>query len=210
MLDLDLNDYFDESISVTEPLKNYANSLDGSENSDVVTENFNTFIEALPFERSPTDPFESIIVFVLFAFFHGGAINISEQKIKLVMLMLRVLFKIKEGNPDIQLPTADYILNYEKRKKTRIPKMTPDRYVVHNRKNEENAFFMNKPSTYLKFLMSNPVKNPMLSSFPDETTGVSCLVIHCIFIYCILPQLKDTSDSVIKSQIIYTRIPSTN
>lgn len=39
---------------------------------------------------------------------------------------------------------------------------------------------------------------------------MSCLVIHCIFIYCILPQLKDTSDSVIKSQIIYTRIPSTN
>ncbi|KAG1454565.1 hypothetical protein G6F56_007290 [Rhizopus delemar] len=171
MLDLDLNDYFDESISVNEPLENYANSLDGSENPDVVTENFNTFIEALPFERSPTDPFESIIVFVLLAFFHCGAINISEQKIKLVMLMLRVLFKIKEGNPDIQLPTTDYILNYEKKKKTRIPKMTPDRYVVRNRKNEEHAFFMNKPSTYLKFLMSNPVKNPMLSSFPDETTG---------------------------------------
>ncbi|KAG1443009.1 hypothetical protein G6F56_010833 [Rhizopus delemar] len=31
IFDFDLNDYFDESINVTEPLEDYVNSLDGSE-----------------------------------------------------------------------------------------------------------------------------------------------------------------------------------
>ncbi|KAG1468834.1 hypothetical protein G6F56_003608 [Rhizopus delemar] len=36
---------------------------------------------------------------------------------------------------------------------------------------------------------------------------VSYLVIHCVFIYYIPPQLKDTSDSVIKSRVTYTMNP---
>ncbi|KAG1467233.1 hypothetical protein G6F56_004524 [Rhizopus delemar] len=36
ILDFDLNDYFDESFSITEPLEDYVNSLDGFENSDGV------------------------------------------------------------------------------------------------------------------------------------------------------------------------------
>ncbi|KAG1464578.1 hypothetical protein G6F56_005055 [Rhizopus delemar] len=79
MLDLDLKDFFDESISVTEPLESYVNSLDASKSPDIVTENFNTFMEALLFK--------SIIAFVLLAFFYCCDISISEQKIKLAMLI---------------------------------------------------------------------------------------------------------------------------
>ncbi|CAO3657042.1 unnamed protein product [Mucor hiemalis] len=74
------------------------------------------------------------------------------------------------------MPATDYVLKYNDRLKSRIPKMIPSKHVVTNKKNEEHAFYMNKPSVYLEYLMSDPVKNPMLSSLSDDTIGqYNCL-----------------------------------
>ncbi|CAO3629063.1 unnamed protein product [Mucor hiemalis] len=72
--------------------------------------------------------------------------------------------------------SEDFVLNYDDRKKSRIPTMTPTKHVVTNKKNEEHPFYLNEPSTILTHLMANPSKNPMLSNFLDETKGsMSCM-----------------------------------
>lgn len=103
-------------------------------------------------KKSPSDPFRSMLNFVLISFFHRGTLNISEQKIKLIMLMINVLFELKDKNPEMQLPTTDYVLNYDSRVKSRIPPMGLTQHEAKNKKGEVHPFYMNKPSTFLKHI----------------------------------------------------------
>ncbi|KAI9017982.1 hypothetical protein CLU79DRAFT_866975 [Phycomyces nitens] len=129
-----------------------------------------------PFEHSSFDPFKSPMELLLIGVFHASATNLSEQKIKSIMLVMNIAFELKERYPDLKMPAADYILNYDTRNKSRIPSMTPTMHVGRNKKNEVHPFFMNKPSVYLKYLMADPSKNPMLNSLPDESSGeMNCL-----------------------------------
>ncbi|KAI9327334.1 hypothetical protein BD770DRAFT_455738 [Pilaira anomala] len=107
--------------NVLAPMENIVGSLDGSEDVSMVTSAFEDVVQEYPLEHSPSGPFKSILDFVIISFFHGGSVNISEQKIKLIMLMINVLFTLKEKNPDLKLPATDHVLNYDSRVKSRIP-----------------------------------------------------------------------------------------
>ncbi|OBZ80455.1 hypothetical protein A0J61_11496, partial [Choanephora cucurbitarum] len=122
--------------------------------------------------RSSTNPLDNISDFILIAFFYGCNMNISGTKIKSIMMLIRLLLKLKEQDPTLKLLATDYILNYHQRKKCRVPTMVPARYEVSPKKkpDEKHVLYMNKPSEYFRFLMADPVKCPMLSSFPDQTT----------------------------------------
>ena len=87
-------------------------------------------------------------------------------------MLIRLLLKFKKQDPALKLPATDCILNYHQRKKCRVPTMVPARYDVSPKKkpDEKHVLYMNKPCEYLRFLMADPVKCPMLSSIPDHTT----------------------------------------
>ncbi|KAI8328458.1 hypothetical protein BD560DRAFT_429421 [Blakeslea trispora] len=52
----------------------------------------------------PADPFRNVLDFVLIAFFNGSKMNLSMAKIKSIMVMIRLLFKLKEKDNALQLP----------------------------------------------------------------------------------------------------------
>ncbi|KAI8329378.1 hypothetical protein BD560DRAFT_416752, partial [Blakeslea trispora] len=108
----------------------------------------------------PADPFRNVLDFVLIAFFNESKMNLSMAKIKSIMIMIRLLFKLKERDNTLQLLKTDYILHFNERKNTRIPCLNPTRHTGKNKKNEVHDFYMNKPSEYLKFLMADPVRVP--------------------------------------------------
>ena len=84
--------------------------------------------------------------------------NISKQQIKKILLMMRVTFALQDKYPgEFSFPKTDKV-------KSRIPKMVLTKKVKII------------PSVYLEYLMSNPIKSPMLITLSDHTTGkLTCL-----------------------------------
>ena len=76
----------------------------------------------------PAEPFRNALDFALIAFFNGSKMNLSMAKIKSIMTMIRLLFKLKERDNTLQLPKTDYILHFNERKNTRIPFLTPTKH----------------------------------------------------------------------------------
>ncbi|KAI8327355.1 hypothetical protein BD560DRAFT_466754 [Blakeslea trispora] len=121
-------------------------------------------------DTSDADPLKNVLYFVLIAFFSGSKMNFSKAKIESIMTMIRLLFKLKEKNNDLELSTTYFVLNFQESKTSRIPAMTPSKHTGVNKAGETHELFMNKPSEYLKFLMADPLKSPQLSALPDNTT----------------------------------------
>ncbi|KAI8635933.1 hypothetical protein BD408DRAFT_438391 [Parasitella parasitica] len=128
--------------------------------------------------KNVCDPFRNMLEFVLIAFFDGCSINISEEKIKLLYFVIKVVMALKEAESSLKLPAVDYLLNYHSRKKNRIPKFpTSEHQVKNNNTGEVHTLFMNKPSKYIEFLMADPVNSPaLLQSMPDFSPDeLTCL-----------------------------------
>ncbi|KAI8367985.1 hypothetical protein EDC96DRAFT_564490 [Choanephora cucurbitarum] len=121
-------------------------------------------------DACPADPFRNVLDFVLIAFFNGNKMNLSMAKIKSIMTIIRLLFKLKERDNTLQLPKTDYIIHFNERKNTRTPFLTPTKQTGKDKKGDKHDFYMNKPSEYLKFLMVDPVKGTQLTTLPDHTT----------------------------------------
>ncbi|KAI9032762.1 hypothetical protein CLU79DRAFT_162215 [Phycomyces nitens] len=86
------------------------------------------------------------------ALHNGCSAKISEERMKLIMLIVNIAMKLKMLHPELEIPTVNRVLNYSVSTKSRIP-----------------------PSEYLKFLMADPAKNPESSSLPDFTSvGLTC------------------------------------
>ncbi|KAI9006277.1 hypothetical protein CLU79DRAFT_892297 [Phycomyces nitens] len=165
-----------DPLDFADPMDEIISGLNDSTDVNGLIDSLEDLIQDYPFEHSSFDPFKSPLELLLIGFFHASATNFSEQKIKSIMLLMKIAFELKERYPDLKMPAADFVLNYDTRKKSRIPSMTPIVHVGRNKKNEVHPFFMNKPSVYLKYLMADPSKNPMLSSLPDESSGeMNCL-----------------------------------
>ncbi|CAO3622172.1 unnamed protein product [Mucor hiemalis] len=153
-----------------------AMDIDGSEDRHDVLRALETEYESFDFRNLDADPFRSLQDFVLISFIHGETMNLSGQEVKKMMVMINVIVEIMRKNPEAKLPATDYVLKYDQRKKSRVPKMATSEHAVENKNNEEHSFFLNKPSEYLKHLMAHPIKAPILTSFPDETQGeMTCM-----------------------------------
>ncbi|KAL9536875.1 hypothetical protein MBANPS3_012293 [Mucor bainieri] len=124
------------------------------------------------------DPFNNLLEFVLIAFFDGCSVTISEEKIRLIYFVLKIVVALVKADASLEMPTVNYLLNYSEQKKCRVPKIPITEHDVRNLKTGDvHTLYMNKPSKYLEFLMANPIKNPVLTnSMPDFTPGeLSCL-----------------------------------
>ncbi|KAL0081433.1 hypothetical protein F4703DRAFT_1795625 [Phycomyces blakesleeanus] len=156
--------------------KVYSNSQKYRVNAHEKTCKQKNLIQNYPLEHSASDPFKSLLEVAFMAFFHASCMNFSEQKIKSILVMMNIAFGLKEKSPNLKISATNSILNYNNRKRSCIHSITPTVHVGHNKKNQEHQFFMNKPSMYLKYLMDDPNKNPLLSSLPDKSTSeLNCL-----------------------------------
>lgn len=85
-------------------MKDMIINLNGPDDSNDSVDGFEELIENCPFEFNASDSFRSIINFVLVAFFHDSSLNISEQRIKLFVIMIGLVVKLKEKCLDLELP----------------------------------------------------------------------------------------------------------
>ncbi|KAL0087485.1 C2H2-type zinc finger transcription factor, partial [Phycomyces blakesleeanus] len=123
-------------------------------------------------------PFRDLQTMILFAFIDGDNDMISQQMLKKILLAMNLIIKIQQETPigrTFKLPRLDALLNYQARKKSKMPVFPSQRISVPG--SNGNAFaHINLPSDHLRFLMANPKKSKLISSMPDCTPNQSiCL-----------------------------------
>ncbi|KAL0077317.1 C2H2-type zinc finger transcription factor [Phycomyces blakesleeanus] len=123
-------------------------------------------------------PFRDLQTMILFAFIDGDNDMISQQMLKKILLAMNLIIKIQQETPigrTFKLPRLDALLNYQARKKSKMPVFPSQRISVPG--SNGNAFaHINLPSDHLRFLMANPKKSKLISSMPDRTPNQSiCL-----------------------------------
>ncbi|KAL0081440.1 hypothetical protein F4703DRAFT_1866900 [Phycomyces blakesleeanus] len=116
-------------------------------------------------------PFRDLQAMILFAFINGDNDMISQQMLKKILLAINLIIKIQQETPigrTFKFPRLDALLNYQTRKKSKMPVFPSQRISVSG--SNGNAFaHINLPSNHLRFLMANPKKSKLISSMPDHT-----------------------------------------
>ncbi|KAL0096968.1 hypothetical protein J3Q64DRAFT_1710371 [Phycomyces blakesleeanus] len=116
-------------------------------------------------------PFCDLQTMTLFAFINGDNDMISQQMLKKILLAMNLIIKIQQETligRTFKLPCLDALLNYQARKKSKMPVFPSQRISVSG--SNWNAFtHINLPSNHLRFLMANPKKYKLISSMPDRT-----------------------------------------
>ena len=121
--------------------------------------------------HNSANPFKSIVEFILIALVDGCSVSLSEETVKLILFIIRILYDLKESDPSLKIPATDYILNYTQRVKNRVPILATTKHeAVNNKTGQTHTFYMNKVSAYIQELMRNPIKSPQLSALPDYTS----------------------------------------
>ncbi|OAD74816.1 C2H2-type zinc finger transcription factor [Phycomyces blakesleeanus NRRL 1555(-)] len=130
--------------------------------------------------NNPTScyPFRDLQTMILFTFIDGDNDMISQQMLKKILLAMNLIIKIQQETPigrTFKLPRLDALLNYQARKKSKIPIFPSQRISVPG--SNGNAFaHINLLSNHLRFLMANPKKSKLISSMPNCTPNQSiCL-----------------------------------
>ncbi|KAG1441503.1 hypothetical protein G6F56_011452 [Rhizopus delemar] len=96
---------------------------------------------------------------------------ISEETVKLILFIIRILYDLKESDSSLKIPAIDYILSYIRRVKNRVPILATTKHeAVNNKTGQTHTFYMNKFSAYIQGLMRNPIKGPQLSALPGYTS----------------------------------------
>ncbi|OAD68748.1 C2H2-type zinc finger transcription factor [Phycomyces blakesleeanus NRRL 1555(-)] len=123
-------------------------------------------------------PFCNLQTMILFAFIDGDNDMISQLMLKKILLAMNLIIKIQQETPierTFKLSRFDALLNYQARKKFKMPVFSSQRISVPG--SNGNAFaHINLPSDHLRFLMANPKKSKLISSMPNHTPNQSiCL-----------------------------------
>ncbi|KAL0091173.1 hypothetical protein F4703DRAFT_1925567 [Phycomyces blakesleeanus] len=123
-------------------------------------------------------PFCDLQTMTLFAFIDGDNDMISQQMLKKILLAMNLIIKIQQETligRTFKLPCLDALLNYQTRKKSKMPVFPSQRISVPG--SNWNAFaHINLPSDHLRFLMANPKKYKLISSMPNHIPNQSiCL-----------------------------------
>ncbi|KAL0077270.1 hypothetical protein F4703DRAFT_1883021 [Phycomyces blakesleeanus] len=123
-------------------------------------------------------PFCDLQTMILFAFINGDNDMISQQMLKKILLAMNLISKIQQETPigrTFKLPCLDALLNYQARKKSKMPVFPSQRISVPG--SNRNAFaHINLPPNHLRFRMANPKKSKLISFMPDCTPNQSiCL-----------------------------------
>ncbi|KAL0092852.1 C2H2-type zinc finger transcription factor [Phycomyces blakesleeanus] len=123
-------------------------------------------------------PFRDLQTMILFAFIDGDNDMISQRMLKKILLAMNLIIKIQQETPierTFKLPHLDALLNYQARKKSKMPVFPSQRISVPGSNGDAFAH-INLLSDHLRFLMANPKKSKLISSMPDHTPNQSiCL-----------------------------------
>ncbi|KAL0095480.1 C2H2-type zinc finger transcription factor [Phycomyces blakesleeanus] len=145
-------------------------------NSEIPEEVF----ETIGTVNDPTScyPFCDLQTMILFAFINGDYDMISQQMLKKILLAMNLIIKIQQETPigrTFKLPHLDAFLNYQTRKKSKMPVFPSQRISVPGL-NGNTFAHINLPSNHLRFLMANTKKSKLISSMPNCTPNQSiCL-----------------------------------
>ncbi|KAL0076280.1 hypothetical protein J3Q64DRAFT_1840995 [Phycomyces blakesleeanus] len=146
------------------------------DNSEIPEEVF----ETIGTVNDPTScyPFCDLQTMILFAFINGDNDMISQQMLKKILLAMNLIIKIQQETSigrTFKLTCLDALLNYQARKKFKMPVFPSQRISVPG--SNGNAFtHINLPSDHLRFLMAKPKKSKLILSMPDCTPNQSiCL-----------------------------------
>ncbi|KAL0081728.1 C2H2-type zinc finger transcription factor [Phycomyces blakesleeanus] len=146
------------------------------DDSEILEEDF----ETIGTVNDPTScyPFRNLQTMILFAFIDRDNDMISQRMLKKILLAMNLIIKIQQETPigrTFKLPRLDALLNYQARKKFKMPVFPSQRISVPG--SNGNAFaHINLPSNHLRFLMANPKKSKLILSMPNHTPNQSiCL-----------------------------------
>lgn len=122
---------------------------------------------------SGTFPFPDMQTMVLLAFLQGDDdiiwVRMLKKILYLVFLQVELAGKAIQEGKEFRLPAPDHLLNFWQRKKTVIPTFETEEVEVTNKDAKKVKLYMNLPSSHLRFLVSNPLKDHLLSPLPDFT-----------------------------------------
>ncbi|KAL0074921.1 hypothetical protein J3Q64DRAFT_1776641 [Phycomyces blakesleeanus] len=114
-------------------------------------------------------PFRDLQIMIFFAFIDGDNDMISQQMLKKILLAINLIIKIQQETPigrTFKLPHLDALLNYQARKKFKMPVFPSQRIPVPG--SNGNAFaHINLLSDHLRFLIASPKKSKLISSMSD-------------------------------------------
>ncbi|KAL0087533.1 hypothetical protein J3Q64DRAFT_1847691 [Phycomyces blakesleeanus] len=119
---------------------------------------------------SDTHPFPDLQSMVLLVFVDGDKDMVSRRILKKILFTISLVLKLHEEairkKSPFKLPRLDALLNYQTRKKSKIP--LPE--------NNTTSAYINLPSDHVRFLAANPKKARNMFSLPDRTPNHSiCL-----------------------------------
>ncbi|KAL0073971.1 hypothetical protein J3Q64DRAFT_1842431 [Phycomyces blakesleeanus] len=88
-------------------------------------------------------------------------------------LQSMVLLAFVDGDNDMKspfkLPRLDALLNYQTRKKSKIPVFPSTKVDIQLLENNTTSAYINLPSDHVRFLAANPKKARNMFSLPDRT-----------------------------------------
>ncbi|KAL0075194.1 hypothetical protein F4703DRAFT_1890186 [Phycomyces blakesleeanus] len=139
------------------------------DDSEIPEEVFETVTIVTVNDPTSCYPFRDLQTIILFAFINGDNDMISQQMLKKILLAMKLIIKIQQETPirrTFRLPRLDALLNYQARKKFKMPVFPSQRISVPG--SNGNAFaHINLLSDHLRFLMANPKKSKLISSMPN-------------------------------------------
>ncbi|OAD71822.1 hypothetical protein PHYBLDRAFT_72696 [Phycomyces blakesleeanus NRRL 1555(-)] len=121
---------------------------------------------------STTHPFPDLQSMVLLALVDGDNNMFSCRILKKILFTIRLVLKLQEeaitnGSP-FKLSRLDALLNYQSRKKSKLPVLTSIPVTIDLLKNKSVLAYVNMPSDHLKLLATNPVKAKSMFAMPDH------------------------------------------
>ncbi|OAD71524.1 hypothetical protein PHYBLDRAFT_170193 [Phycomyces blakesleeanus NRRL 1555(-)] len=124
----------------------------------------------------------------------------EKQMLKKILLAINLIIKIQQETPigrTFKLPHLDALLNYQARKKFKMPVFPSQRIPVPG--SNGNAFaHINLLSDHLRFLIASPKKSKLISSMSDCTQTnrsvwnkyfYTSLLSNILFFYCFVPEI---------------------
>ncbi|KAL0073066.1 hypothetical protein F4703DRAFT_1975534 [Phycomyces blakesleeanus] len=121
---------------------------------------------------STTHPFPDLQSMVLLALVDSDNNMFSCRILKKILFTIRLVLKLQEeaitnGSP-FKLSRLDALLNYQSRKKSKLPVLTSTPVTIDLLKNKSVLAYVNMPSDHLKLLATNPVKAKSMFAMPDH------------------------------------------
>ncbi|OAD65403.1 C2H2-type zinc finger transcription factor [Phycomyces blakesleeanus NRRL 1555(-)] len=129
---------------------------------------------------SDTHLFLDLQSMVLLAFVDGNNDMVSRRILKKILFTISLVLKLHkkaiQKKFPFKLPRLDALLNYQTRKKSKIPVFLFTKVDIQLPENKATSAYINLPSDHVRFLAANPKKARNMFSLPDCTPNQSiCL-----------------------------------